>query len=86
MENFIVLLSKANDDKELNDQDVMGVPFGKWEYLIRSRCEVLGAQCDKDGKFLPTQCDKDLCWCVDESGNQLPTSSIFKKGKIICCT
>lgn len=49
-----------------------------------TRCEALGAQCDHHGQFLPTQCSEDLCWCVDEAGNQLPLTSSFKKGEQHC--
>lgn len=50
----------------------------------KSRCEALGAQCDENEKFLPMQCDQEICWCVDESGNQLPHSNSFRKGDQIC--
>lgn len=51
---------------------------------IITRCEALGAQCDRKGKFLPTQCSDDLCWCVDEAGNQLPLTNSFRKGDQLC--
>ncbi|XP_060536767.1 fibrillin-1-like isoform X2 [Cylas formicarius] len=43
----------------------------------KTRCQALGGQCDGEGKFLPTQCEDDTCWCVDEAGNQLPGTNTF---------
>lgn len=79
LEDLMMNLSADFDENRDENDD------GNWEYPIRSRCEALSAQCDSDGKFLPAQCDKDLCWCVDEAGNQLPNSNTFKKGQNICC-
>lgn len=71
---------EEEEEKDGNED----IPITSWEYPIRSRCEALGAQCDSDGKFLPAQCDQELCWCVDEAGNQLANSNTFKKGQNIC--
>lgn len=49
-----------------------------------SRCQSLGGQCDDQGKFLPTQCEEETCWCVDEAGNQLPNTNTFQKGQRAC--
>lgn len=56
-----------------------------WDYKTTTRCEALGGQCDEYGKFLPTQCEEDTCWCVDEAGNQLPQTSTFPRGERVCC-
>lgn len=81
MMNLSTFFDETNkENEEINDDDSLN-----WEYPVRSRCEALGAQCDSDGKFLPSQCDHDICWCVDEAGNQLPNSNTFKKGQNICC-
>lgn len=40
--------------------------------------------CDDAGGFMPTQCNGDVCWCVDAAGNQLPLSSTFKKDSKSC--
>ncbi|XP_037953081.1 uncharacterized protein LOC119683469 [Teleopsis dalmanni] len=40
--------------------------------------------CDDQGGFMPTQCDDTLCWCVDEAGNPLNTTSTFPKGRGRC--
>lgn len=85
LEELLMELSTYNTDiseENVNDDDVA---IDNWKYPIRSRCEALNAQCDNDGKFLPAQCDQELCWCVDEAGNQLPNSNTFKKGHNICC-
>lgn len=49
-----------------------------------TRCQALGAQCDQQGKFLPMQCSEDLCWCVDEAGNQIPLTNSFQRGDQQC--
>ncbi|XP_018322456.1 balbiani ring protein 3 isoform X2 [Agrilus planipennis] len=49
-----------------------------------TRCQALKAQCDEDGKFLPTQCEKGVCWCVDEAGRQLQGSGVFYKDERNC--
>lgn len=55
-----------------------------------TRCEALKlsapfpVSCDEEGGFAPTQCNLDICWCVDAAGNQLPLSSTFKSGAKQC--
>lgn len=41
-------------------------------------------ECDKNGSFLPTQCNGDICWCVDSAGNQLPYTTTFRPGAVSC--
>lgn len=51
--------------------------------------KVYTPQCTEDGNFVPTQCaptdnfDQE-CWCVDESGSQLPNGVTFPIGKRKC--
>lgn len=40
--------------------------------------------CDENGAFLPTQCNKKHCWCVDSAGNQLESSPMFEPGSYTC--
>lgn len=55
-----------------------------------TRCDALRStapfivNCDDEGKFFPTQCNHETCWCVDEAGNQLPWSNTFRKGSRKC--
>lgn len=57
-----------------------------WEpQNFRTRCQALGAQCDSQGRFTPKQCDGEICWCVDEAGNQLAHTNTFKDGEQLCC-
>lgn len=55
-----------------------------------TRCDALRStaqfivNCDEAGKFFPTQCNLETCWCVDEAGNQLPWSNTFRKGSRKC--
>ncbi|XP_055903393.1 uncharacterized protein LOC129939416 isoform X2 [Eupeodes corollae] len=41
-------------------------------------------ECDEKGSFLPTQCNRNKCWCVDEAGNQIPQTSTFQRGTRKC--
>nr|XP_022902311.1 balbiani ring protein 3 [Onthophagus taurus] len=82
LEEIMMQLNEFEDDFEEEDQtedDTLA-----WELPLRSRCEALGASCDSNGQFLSNQCDGDMCWCVDEAGNQLPNTVAFKKGDQLC--
>lgn len=59
------------------------VPSITKEHVI-TRCQALRAQCGQQGQFLPMQCSENLCWCVDEAGNQLPLTNSFQKGEQQC--
>jgi hypothetical protein len=67
-------------------------PFPKPAKLIASttRCNALklsapfSVGCDSNGSFLPTQCNENMCWCVDAAGNQLSASTTFEKGSRAC--
>lgn len=74
------------DDEEYDDlkaDDRMDT-MDTWEIQFTTRCQSLGGQCDQEGKFVPTQCEENTCWCVDEAGNQLPNTSTFLKGEKFC--
>lgn len=45
--------------------------------------------CDKDGRFLPIQCNgvengEETCWCVDEAGSMIANTTIFVRGEKKC--
>ena len=75
-------IGSFDGEEEPSDLDELG--SDNVEVSASTRCEALGGQCDENGKFLPTQCEEDTCWCVDEAGNQLLHTNTFKKGEISC--
>lgn len=77
-----LMMQLGNLEEEEQQQNDMSLV--DWELPLRTRCEALGAKCDRDGKFHPAQCEDETCWCVDEAGNQLINTSTFKKGEHIC--
>lgn len=58
--------------------------------IERTRCQAISERasfevsCDDMGAFVPTQCSKSKCWCVDEAGNQVTTAGTFVKGSKVC--
>lgn len=66
------------------DQEMEEDTISDWGLPLKSRCEAVGGACDSSGQFLPSQCEQDMCWCVDEAGNQLPNTNAFKKGERLC--
>ncbi|XP_066984826.1 uncharacterized protein [Macrobrachium rosenbergii] len=53
------------------------------------------AQCDEEGKFIPTQCytategedgqlEEPKCWCVDETGRKTQPTVYFRRGEREC--
>ncbi|EFA05918.2 zonadhesin isoform X2 [Tribolium castaneum] len=78
LEELMMQIGSFDDEEEPSDLDE---PL---EVPSNTRCEALGGQCDTTGKFLPTQCEEETCWCVDEAGNQLLHTNTFKKGEITC--
>lgn len=71
-----------DEAEELKAEDRMDVLDD--EISLTTRCQSLGGQCDQEGKFLPTQCEENTCWCIDEAGNQLPNTNTFQKGEKLC--
>lgn len=70
------------EEEDFIAQDRMDI--GDWEIPFTTRCQSLGGQCDKEGKFLSVQCEENTCWCVDEAGNQLPNTNTFQRGDKSC--
>lgn len=55
--------------------------FNSTRCLALKKGAPFSVACDNAGGFLPTQCNDEVCWCVDEAGNQLPFSGTFKISK-----
>lgn len=84
LEELMMQIGTVDDDEpeDFKAQDRMDVL--DWDISYTTRCQSLGGQCDSDGKFLPTQCEENTCWCVDEAGNQPPNTNTFQKGNKDC--
>lgn len=58
--------------------------------IQRTRCHAISQRasfdvsCDDNGAFVPTQCSKSKCWCVDEAGNQVTSAGTFMRGSKVC--
>lgn len=77
LEEFLMEIGSFDEDFDTSTPAING-------NVDITRCQALGAQCDYRGRFLPTQCRDDLCWCVDEAGNQLLFTSSFQQGEQHC--
>ncbi|CAH1111232.1 unnamed protein product [Psylliodes chrysocephalus] len=85
LEELMMQIGSFEDSDEPADMK-LEEDITKWEIPTVNRCQSLGGQCDEEGKFLPTQCEEETCWCVDEAGNQLPNTNTFVKGEKTCMT
>ncbi|XP_074036900.1 uncharacterized protein [Leptinotarsa decemlineata] len=85
LEELMMQIGSIDDVDEPSDLKIED-DLMNWKVPSIGRCESLGGQCDGDGKFLPTQCEEETCWCVDEAGNQLPNTNTFMKGERLCST
>ncbi|KAF5293262.1 hypothetical protein FQR65_LT11002 [Abscondita terminalis] len=84
LEELMLHITSMHEDEEEQDFEKETNIISKTELTFQSRCLSLKAQCDAHGRFLPSQCDQEKCWCVDEAGNQLPQTHSFNKGEQIC--
>ncbi|VEN35788.1 unnamed protein product [Callosobruchus maculatus] len=82
LEELMQQLSAYTEEEDNKKQEHDEV--GNFEIPSKTRCEALGGQCDSDGKFLPLQCEKEICWCVNEAGNQIPNTNTFVRGDSSC--
>jgi len=63
------------------------------EMVAGTKCQAMKARgeghesitCDESGRFEPTQCINEICFCVDEGGNRVIGSKQFVKGEDFCC-
>ncbi|CAG9764049.1 unnamed protein product [Ceutorhynchus assimilis] len=84
LEELMMQLGSLDDHSDLEQDSSIDRIDSDIELPVLTRCQALGGQCDEDGKFLPTQCEDETCWCVDEAGNQPAGSNTFVRGQKIC--
>lgn len=84
LEELMLQIGNFDDVDEPADLKKEDEMMEESENFINIRCKELGGQCDENGKFLPIQCEEEVCWCVDEAGNQLSQTNTFKKGEKTC--
>ena len=65
------------------------------QHLQESNSLKYVAQCDNEGRFIPTQCytpsvslegqlEEPKCWCVDETGHKTQPTAYFTRGERQC--
>lgn len=74
-------ISVRHSEIIVNQRTTTKLIFNTTRCLSLKKSAPFSVACDNAGGFLPTQCNDEVCWCVDEAGNQLPFSGTFKISK-----